>query len=668
MSMSAPTVTSETPESPETPGTEGPGGADRAETAAAPAPEPAPALRAALSRTWVQAAAVVAVLAVAAALPLPGSATAFPGGPGEALDGWLKELYSWVVSNRDTSPLFVYGFNYLSVYLGSAVVLISDLLATLTWTGVAVIGALGAWRLAGWRVMLVVAAAFAVFGLTGLWDEAMLTLALITAAVALALVVGLPLGVWAGRSDRVERALRPVLDFMQTMPAFAYLMPMLLLFGIGNPSAAVATAIYALPPAVRITSMALRGVDKGAVEAAESLGSTRWQMLAKVRLPLAKRTIMLGVNQTIMLGVSMVVIASVIGAGGLGDAIYQALQKGDIGRALEAGLAIVMLAIAMDRVTGAMGAGRPLPAPWQRIAFAGALVASLAVFLLPTPLRAPDGWPRAWQLDLAGPVNAFYEALKDAIGGFTSLVGDWTVVWVLEPLHMLLAGPPWWLVIAAAAVLGYLFAGGRAAAVGALSLLAVGLMGQWGNGMDTLSQVLLAAVLVVALGLVLGIAMARNDRLAAVLRPVLDAMQTLPPFVYLIPAVALFSVGRVPALVAAVVFALPPVIRLVNDGIRGVPANTVEAARSLGSSRGQLLSKVQLPLARSALLMAVNQAIMLILSMVVIGALVGGGALGYDVVFGLKQNEFGQGLTAGLAIVCLGLLLDRMTQGRKNNA
>ncbi|MDA2805836.1 ABC transporter permease subunit [Nocardiopsis sp. LSu2-4] len=648
-----------------------------AENAEAPRKLPAPdgprpdgtgsgALRALLSRTWVQAAAVAAVLVLAAALPLPGSVTAFPAGPGEWLDGRLKELFSWVVSNRDTSPIFVYGFNYLGVYLGSAVVLINDLLTALTWTGVTVLGVLAAWRLAGWRVMLVVLAAFAVFGLFGLWEEAMETLALITAAVLLALLVGLPLGIWSGRSDRAERAMRPVLDFMQTMPAFAYLMPMLLMFGIGNPAAAVATAVYSLPPAVRITSMALRGVDRGAVEAAESLGSTGLQMLLKVRLPLAKRTIMLGVNQTIMLGVSMVVIASVIGAGGLGDAVYQALQKDRIGLALEAGLAIVMLAIAMDRVTGAIGHGRPVPPRWYRFAFGGGLLAALVVFLLPTPLRAVDGWPRAWEVDLAGPAQAFYEAMKDTIGPFTSALGDWTVVWVLTPLHQMLAGAPWWLVIAAAAVLGGLFAGRRAAVVGVLSLAAVGLMGQWGNGMNTLSQVLLATVLVIALGMVLGIAMSRSDRAAAVVRPVLDAMQTLPPFVYLIPAVALFSVGRVPALVAAVVFALPPVIRLVNDGIRGVPANTVEAARSLGSSRSQLLAKVQLPLARSSLLLAVNQAIMLILSMVVIGALVGGGALGYDVVFGLKQNEFGMGLTAGLAIVCLGLLLDRMTQGKRN--
>ncbi|MFD0776475.1 ABC transporter permease, partial [Streptomonospora algeriensis] len=319
-------------------------------------------------RPWAAAPLVVAVLVAAALLPLPQSVTAFPSGPGTWVDGVLNDVYQWAVANRDSSPVFIYGFNYLSVLLGSAVVWIGVLLEALTWPGVMVLGLLASWRAAGWRAMLVVLAAFAVFGVTGLWDAAMTTLALITASVAMALVVGLPLGIAAGRSDRVERALRPVLDFMQVMPAFAYLMPMLLLFGIGNPAAAVATAVYALPPAVRITSMALRNVDAGAVEAATSLGSTGLQTLLKVRLPMARRTILLGVNQTIMLGVSMVVIASVIGAGGLGDAIYQALSKVDIGGALEAGLAIVMLAIAMDRVTcnSAEGAATARRSPWLR--------------------------------------------------------------------------------------------------------------------------------------------------------------------------------------------------------------------------------------------------------------------------------------------------------------
>ncbi|MGW8529919.1 ABC transporter permease [Nocardiopsis sp. NPDC055824] len=624
-----------------------------------------------LRNTWAQAAAVVAVLVAGywttRALGGPAWAGPFPTAVGDAFMAWLDGVYGWIVVNRNDSPLFLYFFNYVSVGLGSAVVLIDQFLGFLTWPGVTVLGVLTAWRVAGWRVALLVLAAFGVFALTGLWNESMTTLALIIASVFIALLFGIPLGVLAGRSDRFHRGVRPVLDFMQIMPAFAYLLPFVLLFGIGNPAAAVVTAVYAFPPVVRITALAIREVPGGAVEAATSLGSTPWQVLTKVQLPLARRTILLGVNQTIMLAVSMVVIASVIGAGGLGDAIYQALSKVNVGQAFQAGLAIVMLAIALDRVTGAVGHGARTPDVPERLRLpllGGGLVLTVAVVAV-ARLMGVRGWPREVAVDLAAPVNAVYEAVQAAIGPTTAALGAWTLDWVLGPLGSLLTGSPWWLVTLAAAALAWIFSGFGAGAVSGLAFVGAGLLGVWDNAMDTLSQVLVASALTIALGVVIGVLMSRNDVLAAILKPVLDAMQTLPPFVYLIPAVALFSIGRVPALVAAVVFALPPVIRLVDDGIRGVPAPTLEAARSQGSTKWQLLTKVELPMARGSMLLAVNQGIILVLSMVVMGALVGAGSLGFDVVFGLAQNQLGLGLASGLAIVCLGLFLDRLTQGRR---
>lgn len=621
-------------------------------------------------RSWFQALLVLAVLLagywVSRILGQPSWAGGFPTGAGDSFMAWLDGIYAWIVENRNDSPLFLYFFNYISVGLGSAVVLINQGLDALTWVGVTVLGVLASWRAAGWRVALLVLATFAVFALTGLWNASMTTLALIITSVFIALLFGLPLGILAGRSEAFHRGLRPVLDFMQIMPAFAYLLPFVLLFGIGNPAAAVVTAVYALPPVVRITALAVREVDQGAVEATTSLGSTPWQVLTKVQLPLAKRTILLGVNQTIMLAVSMVVIASVIGAGGLGDAIFQALSKVNVGQAFQAGLAIVMLAIAMDRVTGAVGNGArtpEVPERW-RLPVLGGGAALVAAAVAAGRFSGLGGWPRAWSFDIAAPVNAVNDAVEELIGGATSAMGTWTLEWVLGPLSAVLTGAPWWLVVLVAAALGWIFAGRRVAIVSGAAFVFVGLLGVWDNAMDTLSQVLVATVVTLALGMVLGVLMSRNDVFAAVLRPVLDAMQTLPPFVYLIPAVALFGIGRVPALAAAVVFALPPVIRLVNDGLRGVSAAAVEAALSQGSTRWQMLTKVQVPLARGSLLLAVNQGIILVLSMVVMGALVGAGSLGFDVVFGLAQNQLGLGLASGLAIVGLGLFLDRLTQGR----
>ncbi|GHC98355.1 glycine/betaine ABC transporter permease [Nocardiopsis terrae] len=624
-----------------------------------------------LRNTWVQALAVVAVLVAGYWLTRwaggPSWAGSFPTGIGESFMAWLDGIYAWIVANRNDSPLFLYFFNYVSVGLGSAVVLINQFLTFLTWAGVTVLGVLAAWRIAGWRVALVVLATFAVFALTGLWNESMTTLSLIITAVFIALLFGVPLGILAGRSEGFYRGVRPVLDFMQIMPAFAYLLPFVLLFGIGNPAAAVVTAVYALPPVVRITALGIREVNKGAVEATTSLGSTPWQILTKVQLPMAKRTILLGVNQTIMLAVSMVVIASVIGAGGLGDAIFQALTKINVGQAFQAGLAIVMLAIAMDRVTGAVGHGAhtpDIPEKYRMPLLGGGLALVILVVAL-ARLADLGGWPRDWSVELDKPVNALNDSVEAAIGPASAALGTWTQTWVLGPLNGLLTGSPWWLVVLAAAALGMVFAGWRAALVSGISFLAIGLLGVWDNAMDTLSQVLVATVVTIALGVLIGVLMSRSDVFAAILRPVLDFMQTLPPFVYLIPAVALLGLGPVPALAAAVIFALPAVIRLVNDGIRGVPKGTLEAALSQGSTGWQLLTKVELPMARGSLLLAVNQGIILVLSMVVMGALVGAGALGNDVVLGLAQNELGLGLASGLAIVFLGLFLDRVTQGRR---
>lgn len=624
-----------------------------------------------LRRSWFQALLVVVVLVAGYQLTrLAGSpswAGGFPTSIGNGFMAWLDGVYAWIVANRNDSPLFLYFFNYISVGLGSAVVLINQLLNSLTWLGVTVIGVVASWRVAGWRVALLVLATFAVFALTGLWNESMTTLSLIITSVFIALLFGIPLGVLAGRSEGFYRSIRPVLDFMQIMPAFAYLLPFVLLFGIGNASAAVVTAVYALPPVVRITALGIREVNKAAIEATTSLGSTPWQILTKVQLPLAKRTILLGVNQTIMLAVSMVVIASVIGAGGLGDAIYQALSKINVGQAFQAGLAIVMLAIAMDRVTGAVGHGSRTPQVEERyrLPLLGLMLALAVGATAVGRLFGLGGWPRDLSLRVDIPVNAVDKAVESAIGPATAALGSWTQSWVLGPLDNLLSGSPWWLVTLAAAALGLIFAGKRVAVVSALCFLVIGLLGVWDNAMDTLSQVLVATVVTIALGVVVGVLMSRSDVFALLLRPVLDFMQTLPPFVYLIPAVALLGLGPVPALAAAVIFALPPVIRLVNDGIRGVPPGTVEAAASQGSTKWQLLTKVELPMARGSLLLAVNQGIILVLSMVVMGALVGAGALGNDVVLGLAQNELGLGIASGLAIVSLGLFLDRVTQGRR---
>jgi glycine betaine/proline transport system permease protein len=235
---------------------------------------------------------------------------------------------------------------------------------------------------------------------------------------------------------------------------------------------------------------------------------------------------------------------------------------------------------------------------------------------------------------------------------------------LINPLQSLLTSSPWWLIVMAVVGFTLLMGTARAAATAGAALLLIVLLGLWEHGMVTLATTLVAAAITLGVGVAGGILFARRQRLATAIRPVLDAAQTMPSFVYLVPVVALFGATRFTAIIAAFIYAAPSVIRLVEDGIRGVPHTVTEAAISAGATPRQLLWKVQLPVARPSLLLAANQGIVLVLAMVVVGGLVGAGALGFDVVEGFSQRaDFGKGLAAGIAIVLLGIMLDRISQG-----
>jgi glycine betaine/proline transport system permease protein len=548
----------------------------------------------------------------------------------------------------------------------------NGVIAFLGWPGVlALAGGLGL-IFGGLRLAILCVLGFAALGVLGLWDASMATLGLMLAAVVISLLIGIPLGIMVGRSDRLSAIVTPILDVMQIMPTFAYLAPMTLLFLIGAPSSTIATLIYAIPPAIRITSLGIRGVEKETVEAATSLGSTRWQVLTKVQLPLARRTIGIGVNQTIMMALSMVVITGLIGAPGLGRNILQALSKVDVGGAFDAGLAIVILAIVLDRLTERAGEwmdprlrrSDDVDPRRRRILYAALLAAVAAIVVAGHVLTKPTVFPKAVTISFRVPVNDIVHWITGTFSGLTLAIKNVFTFAVLNPLETVLTTAPWWLVVAVVVLVAWYVSGRRASITAGICLGIVVLLGLWNHSMQTLASVLVATLITLALGVVVGILSARSDRLRTILRPFLDAAQTMPAFVYLIPAIALFAPSRFTAIVAAVIYAVPPVIRLVDAGIRSVSKTVMEAATASGSTERQLLWKVQLPLSRRALLVAANQGIVLVLAMVVIGGLVGAGALGYDVVTGFAQGtDFGKGLAAGTAIVLIGIMLDRITQG-----
>jgi len=244
-----------------------------------------------------------------------------------------------------------------SVVEGFAGEVESAFLALPFWLVMLAVVALGVWRLK-WRFGLFAFASLMVIRLTGFWDQTMVTLALVFSATLISLAVGVPLGILCARSGRFNALLRPVLDFMQTMPAFVYLIPAAMLFGLGRVPGILATVVFAMPPVVRLTALGIRQVNSEQVEAGEAFGCTSMQLLWKVQLPIALPTLMAGVNQTIMMALSMVIIASMVGAGGLGNDVLSSIQRLDIGLGFESGLSVVLLAIILDRLTESFGTRR----------------------------------------------------------------------------------------------------------------------------------------------------------------------------------------------------------------------------------------------------------------------------------------------------------------------
>lgn len=281
------------------------------------------------------------------------------------LDDWVNSLVrDWLVPNfrpffRSMQWPITQVLNMLEGVLQWLPMLLFTALLTLV-----------AWRVAGRGVAIFTALALCFIDMIGFWEETMTTLSMVVTAVFFCAIVGIPVGILAAGSDRFQAVLRPVLDIMQTVPSFVYLVPIVMLFGVGVVPGIIATIVFALPPIVRLTNLGIRNVRSDLVEAAQAFGSTRWQMLWDVQFPLALRTIMAGLNQTLMLALSMVVIAALIGAGGLGLAVYTGLGRLDVGGATAGGIGIVLIAIILDRITQALGEPRQMRATSLRATLA----------------------------------------------------------------------------------------------------------------------------------------------------------------------------------------------------------------------------------------------------------------------------------------------------------
>jgi len=475
--------------------------------------------------------------------------------------------------------------------------------------------------------------------------------------------------------------------------------------------------------------LGIRQVPHETIEAARSFGSTDRQLLFKVKLPLALPSIAMGINQTIMMGLALVVLAAYIGAGGLGYEVYVGLRRLRFGQGLEAGIAILLMAIMFDRITTAASLrhqgndpnkgfkllpirlqGQPWAEAFEQAltfiyAICGAISGLYAKFLAglaqtitrPLGIRFSSGlyrlvvasgyfltsmtllilvylfdahvtgfgnYPSSWEFSIQKPADAALDALTTStlFIGITTWFRGFVFNWMLDPLAEFLVGLPWWYVIGLLSASVWLACNRATAIVCVFGLLFIGATGLWSIGMFSMAQILVSIVLCMIIGIPLGILAAVNNTFEAIIRPVLDAMQTLPAFCYLIPVLMFFGGNVVSAVIAIMIYSLPPVIRLTNLGIREVSTEAIEAATSFGSTFSQTLLKVKIPLALPSIMMGVNQSMMMALAMLIITPLIGGGGIGREVFVGLSQADTGQSLQAGLGIVFFAVVLDRLTQ------
>ena len=429
-------------------------------------------------------------------------------------------------------------------------------------------------------------------------------------------------------------------------------------------AALIATVIFAMPPMARATELSLRWVPPEIGELAHMSGCTRRQRLWLVELPYGRPQILLGVNQVIMLSLAMVIIASIIGAGGLGADVLRSLKSMRMTQAVQAGLAITLLAVVLDRASFAwatrsghqQASGRRLMMILTALAIAisvAVMVAAPNIGLLPDDAIIDLGR----SLDRA--LASFNAVARPAL----SVVQEGTVVWILLPIRTLLQALPWLPTLVAVSALAMLVAGWRLAVVCAGLLTAIAALGLWDRALLSLYLVSASIVAAFFIGFPIGVIAGLNRPFFRIAVIVTDTIQTLPTFVYLIPVVVLFGVGDFPSFIAIVLYSVAPLIRYTAAGIRQIPAYLAEVAEMTGCTATQKLRHVLLPLALPQILLGLNQATMLGFGMLVITSLVGSRGLEELTLVAVGKVQPGNGLVAGFGIAALAIIIDRLLRG-----
>ncbi len=620
----------------------------------------------------------IAVIAIGIALSLVfESAARWPEAWIVPIKDWITEFFNWLGKEAAIG-----GYKFKEFTRSIAWILKQPLswteyilyrgirsigLPPLPWIALVIgVGILGHW-IGGWRLALFSAGCFLYLAVFGLWKDSMRTLSIVLVAVPLAAGIGLWLGVWVTRSKRAASIITPMFDLMQATPHMAYLVPVVILFGFGQVPALLSTVVFAMPPMARCTILGIQTVPSDILESGEMSGCTPRQLLWKVQLPSAHTTLMLGLNQVVMQTLAMVVIASMVGASGLGQKLLFSLQQLRLGAALEQGLAIVLIAVALDRLTQAFARRQPHhlegnPSWLQRHRHLMVFVAVLVVTMIAAKIFPSLAiLPKKMTFTLGRELDFAVRAFSKNAYPYISPVRDFITVEMLIPLRDFFLWVPWPVVVGTVGLAGYRLGGASVAALCTGLIFGIILLtGNWVQAMLTVYLVFSAVIICVAMGVPIGIWASRSETVARFVMSICDTLQTFPSFIYLIPVIMLLKVGDLSNIVAILAYATVPAIRYTYLGLKRIPPVTIEAARANGATPMQRLIKVELPVALPEIMLGINQTIMMALAMTAITALIGSRDLGQEIYRALPTADTGRGILAGLGIATIGIIADRL--------
>ena len=544
----------------------------------------------------------------------------------------------------------------------------------LPWTAVAGGAFLIGHYLGGRNLSILAGTSIIYIAVFGQWTPAMQTLSFVLVAVPLSVFLGLVLGIFAYKSKTFESILAPLLNVAQSMPHFSYLIPVVVFFGIGDHAGAISTVIFATPPMIRLTILGLKKVSPEVLEAGMMSGCSPRQLMFKVLIPTARHDILIGVNQVIMQCLAMAVIASFIGARGLGYDLLVSLNTLNIGEALELGVSIVLIAVVLDKLSLAWANKQAdyfadLPFHLHHkysLAFLGILILT-SVIAYVTSVVFPD---KSNYLYVIAESQGF--TTKD----FWDFIVDWIITnsyqsvqsfnffmitSILMPMKEAYLAMPVAATLFLMAGIGFIIGGLRSAIIVTAFIAFIALTPWWDRALITAYMVTFAVIISVIIGCTVGVLCSRYQRATKVMLLICDTFQTFPSFVYLIPVIMLFGVSDLSVLIAVIVYATIPATRYTVEGLRNVPQSLQEAGSMSGVNRMQRLFHIELPLAFPHILLGINQTVIFSLFMVIIGAFIGTDDLGQLIMQSLSQaNGMGQGIVLGLCVAFIGLAADHL--------